>query len=55
MYFDRNISENKDGKKNKGSYLFRVKRTVNSILVPVIYTSHVLNNPDKAYKCEKEV
>ena len=21
MYFDRNISENKDGKKNEGSYL----------------------------------
>ena len=38
MYFDRNISENEDGKKNEGSYLpcvtngefyFRNKKTIN--------------------------
>ena len=30
-YLDRNISENKDGKKNEGSYCL-VYQTVNSIL-----------------------
>ena len=42
IYFDRNISENKDGKKNEGSYLSFVTNSL--IYFKAIFSGHALRD-----------